>query len=164
MSDIVTTSDIAKDSRLVRLILAFSATLVAAIVIVTFGQVILRYFFNAPQTWAEEVGRYLFVWITLIGASVSVARDNHIRLDAIVNMLPKAVQSPLDIIRRLIEIGSIGILLVAGTQVTMRNLHGSFYTLPDVPRWLFYVSVPLGAGLMLLFALWNLWRVFASRR
>lgn len=164
MSEIVTTSDIAKDSRLVRLILALSAVLVASIVIVTFGQVILRYFFNAPQTWAEEVGRYLFVWITLVGASVAVARDNHIRLDALVNMLPKKAQSPIDIIRRLVEIGAIGILLYAGIMVTMRNLHGSFYTLPDVPRWLFYVSVPVGASLMMLFALWNLWRVFAARR
>ncbi|NMA99071.1 MAG: TRAP transporter small permease [Phyllobacteriaceae bacterium] len=160
MSDLATTSDISKDSRLVRLILAFSAILVAAIVIVTFGQVILRYFFNAPQTWAEEVGRYLFVWITLIGASVAVARDNHIRLDSLVTMLPKKAQSPLDIFRRLVELASFGLLLYSGIIVTMRNLTGSFYTLPGVPRWLFYVSVPLGAGLMLLFGLWNLWRCF----
>lgn len=163
MSDLATSSDISKDSRLVRLILIFTAIMVAAIVIVTFGQVILRYFFNAPQTWAEEVGRYLFVWITLIGASVAVARDNHIRLDAIVNMLPKPTQRPLDIFRRLVELASFGLLLYSGIIVTMRNLTGSFYTLPGVPRWIFYVSAPLGAGLMLMFGLWNLWRCFKKQ-
>lgn len=163
MSDLATSSDLKKDSRLVRLILIFTAILVAAIVIVTFGQVILRYFFNAPQTWAEEVGRYLFVWITLIGASVAVARDNHIRLDSLVNMLPEMARSPLDVFRRLIELVSFGLLFYSGIVVTMRNLTGSFYTLPGVPRWLFYVSVPLSAGLMLAFGLWNLWRLIRQR-
>lgn len=163
MSDLLTSSDLIKDSRLVRLILALTAFLVAAIVIVTFGQVILRYFFNAPQTWAEEVGRYLFVWITLVGASVAVARDNHIRLDSLVNMLPEKARPPLDVFRRLVELASFGFLFYSGIIVTMRNMTGSFYTLPGVPRWLFYVSVPIGAGLMLLFGLWNLLRLVRQR-
>lgn len=163
MSDIVPTVDTREDSRPVRLILLITAILVAAIVLITFGQVVLRYVFNSPQTWAEEVGRYLFVWITLLGASVAVARDSHIRLDAIVNLLPKVTKHPLDIFRRLVDILAAGLLLWAGILVTGRNLHSVFYTLPDVPRWLFYVAIPVGAGLMLIFATVGLARLLARR-
>jgi TRAP-type C4-dicarboxylate transport system permease small subunit len=164
MSDILhTTADLQKDSRSVRLLLGLTAVLVAAIVIVTLGQVILRYFFNNPQSWAEEIGRYLFVWITLLGAAVAVARDSHIRLDAVVNLLPKITRGPLDIFRRLVEIVAGGMLLWAGIAVTSRNLHTTFYTLPDVPRWIFYGAIPVGAALMLIYAGRNLILLLAKR-
>lgn len=144
MSDVlITTADLEKDSRPVRLLLGVTAVLVAAIVTISFSQVILRYFLGLPMIWAEEIGRYLFVWITLLGAAVAVARDSHIRLGAIVPLLAKITHTPLDIFRRLVEIASCGILLWAGIAVTHRNINATFYTLPDVPRWLFYGAIPL---------------------
>ena len=43
------------------------AALVVVITVVTFAQVVSRYVFSDSILWSEEVARYLFVWITLVG-------------------------------------------------------------------------------------------------
>ncbi len=55
--------------------------LMAAISIIIFVQVISRYVFNSSLTWSEEVGRYVLIWITFLGASIGVKRYSHIGID-----------------------------------------------------------------------------------
>jgi TRAP-type C4-dicarboxylate transport system permease small subunit len=142
-----------EDSRPVRLLLALTAGLVATIVTLTFTQVVLRFGFNSPQTWAEEVARYLFVWVTMLGAAIAFSRDSHIRLDAIVKLLPAAAEKPLDLLRRVLEAVAVGFLLYSGAIVAWQNRSSVFYTLPAVPQLIFYAAVPVGAALMLIYIL-----------
>ena len=86
-----------------RLLVLIASLLIAATVSLTFGQVVLRYLFNNPQTWAEEIGRYLFVWITFLGAAVAFRRDTHIRVDAVMTLFGKKVERAGDILRRFVE-------------------------------------------------------------
>lgn len=44
------------------------ATALAIMVVLVFGNVVLRYFFNSGITWSEEMSRYLFIWLTFLGA------------------------------------------------------------------------------------------------
>lgn len=52
-----------------------------AMAIVAFAQVLARFVFNNPISWSEEVARFLFVWITLIGAGHAVAYSKHFAVD-----------------------------------------------------------------------------------
>lgn len=151
-----------EDSRDVRLLLNFASALVATIVLLTFMQVTLRFGFNSPQSWAEEVSRYLFVWITMLGSAVAFSRDTHIRLNSLVQMLPKAFHRPLDIFRRAVDAAVVAFLCYAGMLVTWNNRNSVFYTLQGVPQWIFYAAVPVGAGLMLLYSLRGLVRTLRS--
>jgi TRAP-type C4-dicarboxylate transport system permease small subunit len=64
--------------------------LLAGMVIMVFGNVVLRYFFNSGILVSEELSRYFFVWIVFIGA-ISVSRERgHLGLDSIVRKLPKS--------------------------------------------------------------------------
>ena len=47
------------------------ALMLALMVILVFGNVVLRYGFNSGIAISEEVARWLFIWITFLGASVS---------------------------------------------------------------------------------------------
>jgi TRAP-type C4-dicarboxylate transport system permease small subunit len=146
------------DSRDVRLLLDVTSALVAAIVLITFIQVTLRFGFNSPQAWAEEISRYLFVWISMLGAAVAFSRDTHIRLNSLVELLPRAAQKPLDILRRVIDAAVVVFLLYSGTLVTWNNRSSVFYTLQGVPQVLYYAAVPTGAALMLFYSLRGLAR------
>jgi TRAP-type C4-dicarboxylate transport system permease small subunit len=65
-------------------------TLVAMLslmVIMVFGNVVLRYGFNDGIIISEELSRYLFIWITFLGAIVTMRDNAHLGLDSLVRRL-----------------------------------------------------------------------------
>jgi len=147
-----------RESVDLRILTLIGSLLLAATVSLTFGQVLLRYFFNNPQTWAEEVGRYLFIWITFLGAAVAFARDTHIRVDAVIALLGSKVARRGDLFRRLVEAAAVAMLLYSGILVAWKHRNASFYTMPDMPQVIFYFAVPVGSALALFYVMRGIMR------
>jgi TRAP-type C4-dicarboxylate transport system permease small subunit len=59
-----------------------------AMVIMVFGNVVLRYGFNSGITISEEMSRYFFIWLTYIGAMVAMREGGHLGVDTLVKKLP----------------------------------------------------------------------------
>ena len=59
-----------------------------AMVIMVFGNVVLRWVFNSGITESEEVSRYCFIWLTYIGAMVAMRENGHLGVDTLVRKLP----------------------------------------------------------------------------
>ena len=66
------------------------ALLLALMVVLVFGNVVLRYGFNSGITVSEEVSRWLFVWVTFLGAIVALKEHGHLGSDMLVSRLPTA--------------------------------------------------------------------------
>jgi TRAP-type C4-dicarboxylate transport system permease small subunit len=66
------------------------AALLALMVVLVFGNVVLRYGFNSGITMSEEVSRWLFVWVTFLGAIVALKEHGHLGSDMLVSRLPTA--------------------------------------------------------------------------
>lgn len=64
----------------------------------TILQVVMRYGFNHPLTWPEEVSTLLLVWMTFAGASILLKKGEHIEIDFFVNLLPKKWQNVVDLL------------------------------------------------------------------
>jgi len=62
----------------------------ALMVVLVFGNVVLRYGFNKGITVSEEMSRMLFVWLTFIAAVVAMREHAHLGLDTLVRHLPPA--------------------------------------------------------------------------
>jgi TRAP-type C4-dicarboxylate transport system permease small subunit len=60
----------------------------ALMVVMVFGNVLLRYGFNSGITMSEELSRWLFVWMTFLGAVVAMRRHTHLGTDTLVARLP----------------------------------------------------------------------------
>ena len=58
-----------------------------AMVVMVFGNVVLRYGFNAGITISDEMSRYLFIWLTYIGAMVAMRENGHLGVDTLVKHL-----------------------------------------------------------------------------
>jgi len=58
-------------------------------VVMVFGNVVLRYGFNSGITVSEELSRWLFVWMTFLGAVVAVRNHAHLGTDALVSRLSR---------------------------------------------------------------------------
>lgn len=63
------------------------AAMLAVMVVLVFGNVVLRYVFNSGITVSEELSRWLFVWVTFLGAIVAVRDGAHLGTDMLVSRL-----------------------------------------------------------------------------
>jgi len=61
--------------------------LLAAMVVMVFGNVVLRWTVNSGIDVSEELSRYFFVWLTFIGAVVVMREHLHLGVDALVGRL-----------------------------------------------------------------------------
>ena len=69
----------------------FSFLMVVALglmVLMVFGNVVLRYGFNSGITVSEEISRWLFIWMTFLGAVVALKEHGHLGVDMVVQKLP----------------------------------------------------------------------------
>lgn len=75
--------------RAINLLIALA---LAKMVVMVFGNVVLRYAFNSGIAISEEVSRWLSVWITFLGAIVAVRERGHLGTDFLLARLPPLVQ------------------------------------------------------------------------
>lgn len=64
----------------------------ALMVVMVFGNVVMRYAFNSGLTLSEELSRWLFVWLTFLGAVVALNERGHLGTDSLIARLPRAGQ------------------------------------------------------------------------
>ncbi len=64
------------------------ALLLLAMVVMVFGNVVLRYVFNSGIAVSEELSRWAFVWLTFLGAIVALKEHAHLGTDVLTSRLP----------------------------------------------------------------------------
>lgn len=64
------------------------ALALAVMVVLVFGNVVLRYAFNSGIAISEELSRWLFVWVTFLGAVTAIKEHAHLGTDMLVSRLP----------------------------------------------------------------------------
>ena len=63
----------------------------ACMVVLVFGNVVLRYAFNSGITVSEELSRWFFVWLVFLGAIIGMKEHGHLGMDSFVSRLPASV-------------------------------------------------------------------------
>lgn len=76
--------------RYCRFLSVLSGIFLAIMVVLVFGNVALRYLLNSGITVSEEVSRWLFIWLTFMGAVVALQEHGHLGTDMLVSKLPPA--------------------------------------------------------------------------
>lgn len=131
-----------------------TATLLAAMTLLTFVQVVLRYVFDSGLIWALEATTYLFGWLVLIGISIGVRTHSHIAVDLISERLPAPARRAVALLA--ISLSLLYAALMAWgswTLVDQLRIFGSLAHDIPLPRWVLLSSLPIGfllLGLRLL--------------
>lgn len=73
--------------RYCRVLDGLTVLFLALMVVLVFGNVVLRYAFNSGITVSEEMSRWLFVWLTFLGAIVAIKEHGHLGTDMLVSRL-----------------------------------------------------------------------------
>lgn len=123
--------------------------------LVILALVLSRYLFLYSFPWAEELTKYLMVWMALLGAAVILRQDEHIRVNYFFNLLPKNVATVVQIIFRLLIIVYFVVLCKQGftTAISMWIIKS-----PGLGVSMFwpYSAIYVTAALMIIFAVNNL--------
>jgi TRAP-type C4-dicarboxylate transport system permease small subunit len=127
--------------------------LVLAVLVVTL--VVLRYVFNTTLIGGNEVTGYLFIYTTALGAAVSVATGQHIRIGIFVEALPRRARLLADALVLLLILAlHAGLLFLS---VEWLAAVGSFpIPVIRIPQGLVQMAIPLGCGFVMVFCLTRL--------
>jgi len=132
------------------------AVCLIVLVVTVFGQVLLRYLTYQPLAWTEEVARYLFIWLSLLGAAVAAKRGQHFAVDLLKNALGLRGGQTIALIVYIIEAAFYSLLVVAGV-VTVLLVHQQRSPTLDLPMSIPYLAIPVGALLMAAIAARRTW-------
>ncbi len=94
----------------------------AVMVVLVFGNVVLRYAFNSGITVSEELSRWLFVWLTFLGATVAMKEHTHLGMDSVVSRLPAWGKKACFIVSHLLMLYAVYLFFVGTWAQTIINL------------------------------------------
>lgn len=120
----------------------------ALMVFVIFIQVIMRYIFNNSLSWSEELGKFLFVWISWIGISIGAKRKEHIKINMFVDKFSSKVQTICEILSEIIVFGICAITAYYGIELVVSQSHVNFAGIKISMSW-GYLSVVFGCTIMM---------------
>ncbi|UCD79049.1 MAG: TRAP transporter small permease [Desulfobacterales bacterium] len=119
---------------------------------IIFVQVVLRYVFQSPFSWAEELARYLLIWITCLGSAYAIRDGMHISINYLRSKLTGSAQTAVTVAIHVLALGFFVYCVKEGStfslaQWTQRS------TAMQIPMTIPYLAIPLGFAIMFLVAL-----------
>ncbi|HET9820727.1 MAG TPA: TRAP transporter small permease [Burkholderiaceae bacterium] len=118
-----------------------------------FYQFFTRYALNNSASWTEEIARYLLIGVVFVGATIGVAKNNHIQVDLLYRYLPhgaaRAMATAVDALR----IAFFASMTVFTGQM-MQKMGSYNMTIIDLPMNIVYAVVLFGFAAMTLRSLW----------
>lgn len=102
-----------------------------------FHQFFTRYVLNDSASWTEEIARYLLIATVFVGASVGVARNNHIQVDVLYRVLPKTAGRALSTLVDVLRVLFFGTCVVL-TAMLMKVMGNYQMTIIDLPMNILY--------------------------
>src|SRR3984885_14399113 len=145
------------ESSLAMLVEIPAAILVVAEIVILFAGVVSRYGLHSPLIWSDELASILFLWLAMLGAAVAFRRSEHMRMTAVVASARPAMRAYLDVVA---TCAALAFLLLIAWPSYEYAYEESFITTPalQIANTWRAAALPVGIGLMALFALLRLAR------
>ena len=124
-----------------------AVALFSAMVVVTTMGVFYRYVLNNALPWAEEADRYLFIWLSFVGASITMRHKAHIAVDLLLRYVSPGWHYRLLLIAQACVLVFLGIVFWASLPV-IELTSETRATATDIPLSWVYTAVPTGCILI----------------
>lgn len=130
---------------------------IAAIFVLAMGllitvDVILRYVFNAPTQFADEVSAYLLVTITFLPLAYTLQTEKHIRVDVFTTRLSQKARNLLELVTSIMGLAFLAVVMRPACNMTLESYRygsasvGGLHT----PLYLPQLFIPIGLCLLIL--------------
>ncbi len=120
-----------------------NSVLLCTVLIVITAQIVMRYVFNRPLLWSEELSRYMYVWIAWAGCAFCVGTRSHICVPVIFDRFSARWKMILSVVGNLVVLAAMCYLIPVSVQYAVGQKAFKASTLPISRIWL-YIALPSG--------------------
>jgi TRAP-type C4-dicarboxylate transport system permease small subunit len=142
---------------LTRAVEGLLVVLLGVMIVLVFGNVVLRYFFNSGMVFSEEVSRFVFMWLTLIGALVVMKDNAHLGMSSVIDRLDETGRRICRFAADLLTLACCA-LLAHGTWKQVVIGMDNLSPVTGVPLGLVYSCLLISSVGMALVLAHGLWR------
>lgn len=131
-----------------RLVALIVVALLVVMTAITSAGVFWRYVMNDSLSWAEELGCYMLVWVSFLGAALATYRGTHIGIDVVYDRLPRWAQRLLNILVNgaiVVFMGAIFLSSLKILPVVHTRISPTLFVSMDIP----YLVLPVAAGIII---------------
>lgn len=116
-----------------------------ALMVITFSGVIMRYFFNQPFVWLEEVQLALFLGVIYIGAGSAFRHGSHVAIDFLVERFPAGLKKVVEWLVHVVVVGVLAYFAWQGLSQALGMVDsGRVTSILRIPSFLIYAMIPIG--------------------
>jgi TRAP-type C4-dicarboxylate transport system permease small subunit len=121
-----------------------AAAAMAALCLITLGNVVARYLTNYSFAFTEEYSIALMVVVTMLGAAVATAADRQIRITWFADLLPSGPRRAAEIAATVAVIGMFVLMIILGGRLVWDEYRFEV-TSPGLgePQWIYTLALPL---------------------
>lgn len=137
---------------------------VAALIIPVMLQIFSRYVGFIPRyIWTEELARFCFIWMIMLGAMVGIREGTHLDVDLLPKISPR-VNAALRVVMHLAVLAFALVFVYYGYDFAKFGVEQTS-ELADLPMWMIFIAWPLTGVAWLVFLAERFmadWRIFVS--
>jgi TRAP-type C4-dicarboxylate transport system permease small subunit len=139
---------------------AFLFLLLVGLTLIQGANIAMRYFFNQPIYWSNNISRYIYIYIVLIGTAVSYIEGGHAKVEFFYNAVSKKMKVVFDVLQIGIILFLFLVLTIVGTKhaIMMWPVH------PPVLEFLsvgmIYLSIPISGVIVIVFLVFKFFDLF----
>ncbi len=138
---------------------------ICAVLIMATTVAMIVYQFGIAIAWLDDVLRLLLIWLVYLGAVSLCLHNDHISMDALSVLLPKAVRKATEVAIALLGVGLCLFIAKIGFDSMRREIaYGALLPSGYIPAWPQSLAIPLGFGLMAVACLSHLLSVLSGQR
>ncbi|NBI12254.1 TRAP transporter small permease subunit [[Haemophilus] felis] len=145
-----------KIKNLVNQLLAiFCVSLLVVLVICVIWQVISRYILGSPSIATDELARFLFMWVGLIGAAYATGLKRHLAIDLLLMKVQGKQKDTLELVILATMLFFAGFILVYGGASLAWDTHQTGQISPSlgIDMGLVYLCLPVSGAIMVFYVL-----------
>ena len=135
-----------------KVLCALSGTLLVAFTLLTLVQVVMRYVFEMPLSWSEQLARYLFIWMLMLYMPVLMRRGNNLGFDLIISHFSEKAQDIFWLVCETLIAGFAGLYCYYSIQLCIKFSKKVLVGLGIKANWVYSAQI-IGAGLLCLFCI-----------
>ncbi|MDA3979816.1 MULTISPECIES: TRAP transporter small permease [Gallibacterium] len=138
-----------------KILSSMCVVLCSILVLCVVWQVCSRYVLNTPSTYTDELARFLFIWVGLIGAAYALGQKKHLAIDLLATKLETSPskQNLLNLCINIIGLFfTLSIMCYGGMRLVQDTIaHGQISPVIGIQMGVVYLAIPISGLFMLIY-------------
>ncbi len=122
--------------------------LLGIMIVMAFGQVILRNFFDSSIEWGDIFLRHLVLWVGYFGAVIATGEGRHLRIEFVSKLVPQKIRKIFFIITSIFAGAICYFLMQAAISFVQLEMESKTTLILDLQSWYFIIIIPIGYAML----------------